>query len=93
MKLTYRGKYKGTDDLPVKEIPGRVKFREPETMTKLAIIANAIAIIITGLTIFRFFVRLRTYKGFVNYNLIVVGCLGVMLTFFPHELLHAICFK
>lgn len=93
MKLIYKGKYKGVKDLPVREVKGRVKFREPETMTKLAIIANILAIIITGLTVFLFAVRLRTYRGFVNYKSVVVGCLAVMLTFFPHELLHAVCFK
>ena len=92
-KITYMGKYSGNpDDLPTQTYrEGSVKFKEPETMKKLAIIANIGALIVAVFTLGLFYLR-GGIGMFGNFG-IPVGFLLVVVTMLPHEYLHAICFK
>ena len=92
-KIEYMGKYSGNpDDLPTQTYrEGSVKFKEPETMKKLAIIANIGALIVAVFTLGLFYLR-GGMGVFGNFG-IPVGFLLVVVTMLPHEYLHAICFK
>ena len=89
MKLHYMGKFNGDQEsLPHGEhMPGAVAFREPETPRKLAIVANGLAVGIVILCLVILYARggLRAFR--------ILGVVLAMLTMFPHELLHALCFR
>lgn len=89
MKLIYKGKYNGdVNTLPHGEHkPGAVKFKEFDDAKTLGIVANVIALVITVGLFFLFAVR----AGARNFSL--SGCAASLLCLFPHEILHAICFK
>lgn len=89
MKLIYKGKYDGNQEsLPHKEHkPGAVKFREIEDPKKFAAFINVVAFIITVLLVALFF--LRSWSSRFS----ILGALCSLLVLFPHEILHAICFK
>lgn len=91
MKLIYAGKFSGdVNDLPKREHEkGAVKFKEPDSMKKLAIIANAIGIVISIIALVIFFIRAEDNDTIK----VALGCVIAMLLLFPHEFLHAICFK
>ena len=92
MKLHYKGKYNlDPDSLPARDhMPGAVKFKEAEDSKKLSIIANGLAVLIMAVlavpAVWRAWGDFDSIQFFAGY---VVS----MLTVFPHELLHAICFK
>jgi len=67
--------------------PGAVKFKEPESTKKLAIIANGIAIGMYLVLIPVLVIR----GGFESVSML--GFALAFLTLFPHELLHGICFR
>ena len=93
MKLVYKGKYTCEADLPVREHPaGYVPFRELGDMQKLATVLNLVSIPLFVLTVGGFFWFGRAYLGDGSL-LVALGMILPMLTLFPHELLHAICFK
>lgn len=89
MKLHYKGKFDGNvESLPHGEHkPGAVKFREPESTKKLAIIANGIALAMYVVLMPIYVIR----SGFEP--LTMVGFILAFLTLFPHEFLHGICFR
>lgn len=89
MKLHYMKKFNGDlDSLPKREhAPGAVQYKEPEDMQKLAKLANSIAV---GLYFITMPVLIIHGGGFV---ISLLACIVVILSFYPHELLHAICFK
>ena len=96
MKIIYKGRYENEKQLPKGILPpNAIKFKEPETPEKLAeaaiwfLLPTAIlaALIVLG----SFFLHGRLNAQFsVIYFL--VGALLSLLTLFPHELLHAVCF-
>lgn len=90
MKLIYKGKFDGNiDALPKKEHEeNAVKFKEIDSMKKLALVANILAFIIMIVCFAVVMIR-----GDGLYSLNFFGCIASMLTLFPHELLHAICFR
>lgn len=104
MKLIYKGKYDNNpDSLPHKEHkPGAVKFKEFENSMQMGIFANVLAIVI--MVVFGILMLARA-GGFQNLldggkyifkdHLLAadLGLLASMVTLFPHELLHAVCFK
>lgn len=94
MKLHYKGKYDmNPDSLPCKEhLPGAVRFKEPEDSKKLAVIANTISVIIIVVLAVPVIIRSLSYLT-DSYWQIMAGCFVPMLLIFPHELLHAVCFK
>ncbi len=94
MKLHYKGKYDlNPDNLPHGEHKdGAVKFKEAEDSKKLGIIANGLSIVIVIVLAVPAFFRAREYMLTDTFQLFA-GCLCSLLIIFPHELLHAVCFK
>lgn len=94
MKLHYRGKYNlDPTTLPTcKHQPNAVKFKEVDSTKELADIANGIAIALMILLSIPVYLK---YKGslFDYFDEMMVGVMLPLLTMFPHELLHALCFK
>lgn len=94
MKLHYRGKYNlDPATLPTcKHQPNAVKFKEVDSTKELADIANGIAIVLMILLSIPVYLK---YKGslFDYFDEMMVGAMLPLLTMFPHELLHALCFK
>ena len=94
MKLHYRGKYNlDPATLPTcKHQPNAVKFKEVDSTKELADIANGIAIALMILLSIPVYLK---YKGllFDYFNEMMVGAMLSLLTMFPHELIHALCFK
>ena len=94
MKLHYRGKYNlDPTTLPTcKHQPNAVKFKEVDSTKELADIANGIAIALMILLSIPVYLK---YKGslFDYFDEMMVGAMLPLLTMFPHELIHALCFK
>ena len=91
MKLHYMGKY----DLNPESLPAKphkqdyVKFKEPEDSKKFGIVINIIAVlilVIVGIPIF-----LAGHQD--AYIGIGIGSILSLFVLFPHEMLHAICFR
>jgi len=91
MKLHYKGKYNlDPESLPRREHePGAVMFKEAKDSKQLAWIANGIGIALIVIFCIPFFVRFGTDSTFGLY----IGCLLSLVTMFPHEFLHAVCFR
>lgn len=94
MKLHYKGKYNlDPESLPHGEhIPGAVKFKEPEDTKKLSIIMNVLSLVITVVLAVLAVIRSSAYL-FTSSRQMMLGCVVALLVLFPHEILHAICFK
>lgn len=94
MKLHYRGKYNlDPATLPTcKHQPNAVKFKEVDSTKEPAVIANGIAIALMILLAIPVYLK---YKGllFDYFDEMMVGAMLPLLTMFPHELIHALCFK
>lgn len=92
MKLHYKGKYdENVDSLPSGELEkhkNAVKFKEIDEIKKLMIIMNIIAGILTFILAGIFIVRSGDYN-----KVSLVGMILACITLYPHEFLHAICFK
>ena len=88
-KLTYKGEFNGDPDtLPEREhIPGAVPFKEYQDIQKFSIIMNVMACVIMMLLFVVLFVR----GGRGSYSFF--GCILALLCLFPHEFLHAVCFR
>ncbi len=95
MKLHYVGKYNlDLESLPHGEhMPGAVRFREAEDTKKLSLIANLLSIAITLVLMIFAILRCHEYIGRESLPLILLGCVCPMLALFPHEFLHAVCFR
>ncbi len=94
MIFHYAGKYNGDENtLPQREhSQNSVPFKEPENMKKLALVANIGCIITMILLVVPYFILAKEY--FLGNTIwIMIGALCTFLTFIPHELLHAVCFK
>lgn len=91
MKLHYKGKYNlNPESLPSKpHQPGAVPFKEAKDVKTMALIANALAVLL--LLFFGFVLYLRS--GNAIFDSIISGSFIALLCMFPHEFLHAICFK
>lgn len=91
MKIHFAGKYSGDPDSlphrPHKE--GAVAFKEASDTKELAKIANGLAIAVLIIA----FVPAVLRHGFAAFPACLPGSLLAMLTLFPHELLHAVCFR
>lgn len=92
MKLHYKGKFDGNvDNLPRGELEkheNAVKFKEIDDLKKLMIVMNIVAllvmIILGGIYI---------WKVGIGAKFSWIGIILSIVTLFPHEFLHAICFK
>lgn len=92
MKLHYKGKYNlDPDSLPHgKHQPGAVPFKEAQDTKTMGIIINVLCmILIIVLAVPAFFRCWKQIDGFELW----LGCMVSLLTLFPHEFLHAVCFK
>ena len=91
MKLHFAGKYSGDPDtLPHRpHKPDAVAFKEPANTKELAKIANGLAIGVLVLAVIPAALR----HGWDVFPACLPGSVLAMLTLFPHELLHAICFR
>ena len=94
MKLHYQGKY----NLDVNSLPhgehqeGAVRFKEPTDTAQLSRLAGMISFVI--FLVLAMFAVVRGRGLFLQRRIqLVLGLLLPILTAFPHELLHAICFK
>ena len=93
MKLIYKGTFKSETDLPVREHPqNSVPFREAGDMKKLAVLLNCVSIPLFILTLGVFVLLGHSYFA-ERYYAMSLGLMLPLLTLFPHELLHALCFK
>ena len=94
MKLHYMGKYNlDPQSLPHGEHQeGAVKFKEAsdsKTLSKIATIISVVIILVLGV------VAIVRAKGILRVNAwqALLGLWVSLIVLFPHELLHAICFK
>ena len=98
MKLHYEKTFNGdVNSLPQREhAPGAVKFREPEDPARMSLIANGGAIVLMILTFAGLIWRITHMPGRVSIEFttaFMIGALLFLITLFPHELLHASCFR
>lgn len=92
MKLHYKGKYNlNPDSLPHGEHqPDAVPFKEAKDSKTLAVIANGICIVLMIILAIPAWIRCGEYY---NSWQALCGALTSLLVAFPHEMLHAICFR
>mgnify|MGYP006980313521 FL=1 len=94
MKLHYQGKYNlDPEILPKrKHQPNAVKFKEVSSSKELAVIANTIGLV---LMVILSIPVLLVYKNdlLLYFDDVMLAVIFPILTMFPHELLHALCFK
>lgn len=92
MKLHYKGKYSlDPDTLPHGEhIPGAVAFKEVANSKHMAVLANVLSFVIAIPFMFSVFYRCWEY---VSGPPVMLACIASLLCLFPHELLHAVCFR
>lgn len=90
MKLIYEKEYDGNPtSLPGREhMPGAVKFKEFENSKSMAIFANVAACVIIILLIVVSILRFGR-----EFRFSMIGCILAFVILFPHEILHAVCFK
>ena len=94
MRLHYKGAYDlNPESIPHKEhIPGAVKFKEAEDTKELSKTATVISIIV--MVIMGIFATMRMGRFIFDGSLQMwLGILFPFAILFPHEILHAICFK
>ena len=90
MKLIYKGKYSGDPET----IPhgqhkeNAVKFKEYDDLAKFGIVMNLAAVVFMVMLAVVFGLR----AGGIS-KISTIGCIVPLLLLFPHELLHAVCFK
>lgn len=92
MKLHYKGKYDlNPDSLPHGEHrPNAVPFNEPSDSKQFSILMSVLSLIIIVLLFALAFTRYSWSLLNLSFS---AGAICSMLSLFPHELLHAICFK
>lgn len=90
MKLIFAGKFSGDQDsLPHEEhLPGAVRFKEAENIKVFGIVINVIA----GILAIPLLFFVYWHGGGLGWGL-MLGCICSLLAVFPHEILHAVCFK
>ncbi len=95
MKLTYKGKYNGDPaSLPCREHkPNAVQFKEFDNMKQLAVIVNVIAVVLTVPLLAGLYLRMGADIRDFDFIGIYIGLVLSLVSMFPHEFLHAVCFK
>ena len=94
MKLHYKGKFDGKEEtLPQREHPaGAVQFREPDAK-RFTLIANVGALLLAAVLLVPFVLRGMPYFSAKTPVQMWIACLLFFAVLFPHELLHALCFR
>ena len=94
MKLYYKGKYDlNPESLPHgNHKPGAVMFQEPKDSKTLSLLLTKISLIIIVVLGVIAIIRCKNYLT-NSFWQILFGCVAPILIIFPHEILHAICFK
>jgi len=92
MRLHYKGKYDlNPDSLPYgAHQPGAVPFKEAKDARSLALIANALAVVLLIPLGVLLYLRIGSALFSTGSKL---GCILALLMLFPHEFLHAVCFR
>ena len=94
LKLIWKGKFNGVEDLPIGELPkNAVRFEEPESAEELAKETRRFLIPVVIFLIIVIFLRIKI-NGFFGVS-DVINIFGIILIPFsilPHEYLHAIFF-
>ena len=96
MKLHYMGKYNlDPDSLPHGDhMPGAVQFKEAGSSGELGVLANVLCIVIMVILVALALICGRFDFCFKSdWRKISEACLVFLITLFPHELLHAVCFR
>lgn len=94
MRLHYKGKY----DLKPESLPhgehkkGAVKFKEISDTKKFALLASILSVVIMIVMAIPAVMRCRSYIWEEQWQ-VICGWVASMLVLFPHEILHALCFK
>ena len=93
MKFHYSGKFDGNaDSLPTREHEeGYVPFKEPDQKTMM-IVLNVIALFITVPLVILVSAVSRIHGGDSLWS-IFAALIVFIISIFPHEVLHALCFK
>lgn len=94
MKFHYAGKFDGNiENLPKREHhPNAVPFKEPKNVKTMSLIANLGSLVVMILLAIPYIIFVKSYL-IENAVWLPLGAVCSMLTLFPHELLHAVCFK
>lgn len=94
MRLHYKGKYDlNPESLPHgQHMPGAVPFKEAKDSKQLSLIANAASVVIMFLLAVPAYFRCREFLWASPFQM-MLGAIASMLIMFPHEILHALCFK
>ncbi|EHK2441555.1 DUF3267 domain-containing protein [Clostridium perfringens] len=94
MKLIWKGKFNGVEDLPIGELPkNAVRFEEPESAEELAKETRRFLIPVVIFLLIVIFLRIKI-NGFFGVS-DVINIFGIILIPFsilPHEYLHSIFF-
>ncbi|MBM7541271.1 DUF3267 domain-containing protein [Amphibacillus cookii] len=94
MNLVWKGIYKSSDQLPVGDLPEHaVKFKEPNTMVMMNIVASLFIIPVIMLVLLA--IIIKTMLWGISLELVYINIWGILLAFLtllPHEFLHAILF-
>ena len=93
MKFHYNGKFDGNpESLPSREHEeGYIPFKEPSEK-KLMIVINVIALVIT-VPLIIWVTAVDTLRGSKHIISIFFALAAFFVSIFPHEFLHALCFK
>lgn len=94
MKIYYKGKYDlNPESLPHgNHKPGAVMFNEPKDSKTLSVLLTKISLIIIVVLGIMAIIRCKNYL-MNSFWKIFSGCITPLFILFPHEILHAICFK
>ena len=94
MRLHYKGKYDlNPESLPHgQHMPGAVPFKEAKDSKQLSLIANAASVVIMVLLAVPAYFRCREFLWASPLQMMFCA-IASMLILFPHEILHALCFK
>lgn len=94
MKLIWKGKFKGVEDLPIGKLPeNAVRFEEPESAEELAKETRRFLIPVVIFLLVVIFLRIKI-NGFFRLRdvLNLFGVILIPFSILPHEFLHAIVF-
>ena len=95
MKLHYMKEYSGNEDdiTCTYHREGSVPFKEIQNMKKLALFLNSVSTVLSIIFLVLVVIRQDIPRDLLHNPGFFLGCLASIFVLFPHELLHAVCFK